>query len=277
MKTETSTFTNAHGCKIFTQSWLPEADGKANVFIIHGLGEHSGRYAEIASYLAQRSFRVHALDHTGHGQSEGLRGYISQFSIFVDTVKDFILRCQAETPNLPSLIIGHSMGGVITSNLLIDHPTLVQGAVLSGPALTTDDAVSDTQKFILKTIAKILPKLPVLQLDANLVCRDKKVVDDYLADPLVNSGKIRAKLIVEILLAGERALSRAAEIKLPMLFLHGEEDGLASPKGSQLMHAAISSDDKEIVLYPDLYHEIFNEECKQEIFATVDNWLNAHC
>lgn len=277
MNTETSTFTNAQGCKIFTRSWLPDTDGKANVFIIHGLGEHSGRYAEIATYLAERGFRVHALDHTGHGRSEGLRAYISQFAIFVDTVKDFILRCQAETPNLPSLIIGHSMGGVITSNLLIDHPKLVQGAILSGPALTTDDAVSDAQKFILKTIAKILPKLPVFQLDASLICRNKQVVDDYLADPLVYSGKIRAKLIVEIVSAGERALSRAAEIKLPMLFLHGEEDALASPKGSQLMHAAISSEDKEIVLYPDLYHEIFNEECKQEIFATVDNWLNAHC
>lgn len=277
MNHETSTFINGQNTRIFTQSWLPDADGKANVFIIHGLGEHSNRYSEIATYLAERGFRVHALDHTGHGQSEGLRGYISQFSVFVETVREFIVRCQTETPNLPNLVIGHSMGGVITSNLLIDYPNLVQAAILSGPALTTDEAVSHVQKLALKAVAKILPTLPVFQLDANLICRDKQVVADYLADPLVNSGKIRAKLIVEIVTAGERALSRAAEIKLPMLFLHGAEDALASPKGSELMYAGISSEDKELVLYPNLYHEIFNEECKQDIFATVDKWLNAHC
>ena len=274
---ESSEFHNAQGDKIFQQSWLPDGPAKADVFIIHGLGEHSGRYSEIAHFLVERGYRAHALDHPGHGKSDGLRAYIDDFSIFTETASDFIKRIQSQNDELPSYIIGHSMGGVITSNLLIDHPSLVAGAILSGPALATDEAVGPVQTFILKLIAKFFPKLPVFQLDANLICRNPAVVEEYLNDPLVYSGKIRARLLIEIVGAGERALQRAAEITLPMLMLHGEEDGLASVKGSQAMFAGISSEDKDIIIYPELFHEIFNEDSKRDIYDTVTNWLDNHC
>ncbi len=276
MTWQSSSFSNTAGYEIYQQHWLPEVPVKAQVFIIHGLGEHGGRYQEIAQYLSQRGYRCHALDHQGHGRSEGRRGYIDRFSSFVDTAADFIRRGKAEAPELPSFMIGHSMGGVIASNLLLDHPQLVDGCILSGPALATDDAIGGVQKAVLKLIARLLPTLPVFGLDARLICRDEKVVENYRADPLVLSGKISARLVAEILAGGERALTRAAEISLPMLLLHGEEDALAHPNGSRRMYRGISSTDKEIVLYPALYHEIFNEDRKLEIYHNVVSWLDRH-
>lgn len=275
MKQSSSEFTNAQGQKIFRQSWLPDAEPSADVFIIHGLGEHSSRYAELAEMLARRGYAVHALDHPGHGRSEGLPAYIERFDIFVETAAQFLREVHNHNGK-PCFVIGHSMGGVITCNLLIDHPELVQAAVLSGPALATDEALGPAQKVVLKAVAKVLPKLPAFQLDAKLICRDPKVVEEYLADPLVYSGKVRVRLLAEIVRAANRAMAEAAKIDIPMLFLHGEDDALASPEGSRKMYQSISSTDKDIVIYPGLYHEIFHEKSKRKIYEKLTDWLDAH-
>src|SRR5690554_823897 len=243
MTRQSNSFKNSAGYDIYQHHWLPEGPAKAQVFIIHGLGEHGGRYNDIAHYLCTQGFRCHALDHQGHGRSAGRRGHIDRFGRFVDDAADFIRRNQAE-PALPSFIIGHSMGGVIASNLLLDHPQLVDGCILSGPALATDDAVGAVQKSALKLISCVLPTLPVFSVDPRLICRNENVVANYINDPLVLSKKISARLVTEILAGGARALHRASEISLPMLMLHGEEDALAHPSGSRRMHQQISATDK---------------------------------
>ncbi len=268
-------FINAYGKKIHTHSW-PVTQARAQVVIVHGLGEHGGRYSELASSLNQRGYSCYALDHQGHGKSEGEPGFIESFAIFVDTAADFIERVKAQAPDLPCIMIGHSMGGVIASNLLIDHPGLVDICALSGPALATDDAIGPLQRRLLKGLAVLLPKARVFSVDPTLVSSDPATVAAYRNDPLVLQGKGCVKLITEILNAAGRALERADAIRIPMLFMHGGADALAHPNGSVRMHDAIASTDKDLVIYPDLYHEIFNEPCRQDIFTELGDWLDQH-
>ena len=126
---------------------------------------------------------------------------------------------------------------------------------------------------MLNTLSKVLPKLPVLQLEANDVCHDPAVVEAYKNDPHVFTGKIRVRLITEILRTADRVLKNAANISLPMLILHGGDDKMASPSGSEKLYAGISSSDKTLKIYPGLYHEIFLEPEKLEIYATIHTWL----
>lgn len=273
MNTQTQGFTNTDGKHIHTHSW-PVANAKAQVVIVHGLGEHGGRYQELAGSLNQRGYSCHALDHQGHGESEGKPGYIDNFTIFVNTVADFITRVKAQSPGLPCIMIGHSMGGVIACNTLIDHPKLVDICALSGPALATDEAIGPVQRLILTGLSALAPKAKVFSVDPTLVSSDPNTVEAYRNDPLVLSGKGCVKLITEILKAAKRALAQADQITVPMLFMHGGADALAHPSGSSRMYESISSRDKDLIIYPGLYHEIFNEPRRQDVYQALGDWLD---
>ncbi|WP_286696043.1 alpha/beta hydrolase [Spongiibacter sp. UBA1325] len=273
MQTENSAFTNRSGQKIFQSSWLPASAPQAVVCIIHGLGEHSGRYAALAESLAAAGFACFALDHPAHGKSDGQQCFIPDFSLLVETARQFIDDSKQRYPDLPSFVIGHSMGGVITTTLLTETPQLVNGAILSGPALATDEAVGPIQRIVLNAISRLFPEAPTFQLDPSLVCSDVSVVDNYLNDPLVFSGKIPARTISEIIRGADSALKKASKITTPLLLLHGENDKLASPEGSKQLYRSCSSEDKELIIYPALFHEIFQEPRRHEIFSRIADWI----
>ena len=181
---------------IFYRRWEVEAP-RAVVLIVHGLGEHSGRYQHVAEALAARGYACLAPDHPGHGRSPGHRCYIGSFDGFypaLDALRDII---DADYPGLPCFIIGHSMGGLITGNYLLTRQSRFAGAAFSGAAFEVPEPPSAAAIFINKIIAVFLPRLGVLQLDASQVSRDAEVVQRYRDDPLVHSGKISARLVVE--------------------------------------------------------------------------------
>ena len=144
---------------------------------------------------------------------------------------------------------------------------------MSGAALATGEVVGPLQKIVLHALSILLPKLPALQLEANDVCHDPAVVEAYRNDPNVYTGKIRVRLISEILRTADSVLKNAASITLPMLILHGGDDKMASSSGSEKLYAGISSSDKTLKIYPKLYHEIFLEPEKYDIYADVNAWL----
>lgn len=273
MTHQQGTLNSRSGCRIYTQNWQPTGKPKAVLILVHGLAEHSNRYVDIANYFTEQGFAVYALDHEGHGHSQGLRGYINRFEDFLNTLDQYCDEVAAQHPGSKLFLVGHSMGGVISTAYLLEHQQKLAGCILSGAALATGDVVSPLQKAFLQGLSKILPKLPVLQLEANDVCHDPAVVEAYRNDPLVFTGKIRARLISEILRTGDHALKNAASITLPMLILHGGDDKMASPTGSEKLYAGISSTDKTLKIYPGLYHEIFLEPEKFEIYAEIHAWL----
>ncbi|POP53918.1 alpha/beta hydrolase [Zhongshania marina] len=273
MTHQQSTLSSNSGCRIYTQNWQPSDEPKAVLILVHGLAEHSNRYVGIANYFTEQGYAVYALDHEGHGHSQGLRGYINSFDDFLTTLDQYLNNIANQHPGKKLFLVGHSMGGVISSAYLLEHQQKLAGCILSGAALATGDVISPVQKVVLNTLSKVLPKLPVLQLEANDVCHDPAVVEAYKNDPHVFTGKIRVRLITEILRTADRVLKNAANISLPMLILHGGDDKMASPSGSEKLYAGISSSDKTLKIYPGLYHEIFLEPEKLEIYATIHTWL----
>lgn len=262
--------------RLFQQSWLPDGAAKAALILVHGFGEHSGRYEHVARYFTERGFAVYAIDHEGHGKSDGTPGHVERFSVYFDGVTRIVERARAEQGDIPLFLVGHSMGGLIAAAYLMDHQDEFAGCVLSGPALASDAAPPSWLRSINRLLSALLPKLGMIKLDATGVSRDPDVVERYLADPLVFKGKLTARLLDELLGQADAVLAHAGEIRLPILLLHGEADQLTAPSGSIALHETVASDDKTLKIYPGLFHEIFNEPEKEQVLADMYAWLDQH-
>ncbi len=274
MKHSEGTFT-VNGCSIYFQYWVPESDPRAVMLVVHGAGEHSGRYDRLAEYCAARGYAVAALDHPGHGRSEGQRVHVQRFDDYLRALEHFHARVKSDFQGVPQFLLGHSLGGLISSHYLLAHQQDFVGCVLSGPAIKTDIEPGLVQTWLIRTLSLVYPTAGVLQLDASGVSRDEAEVERYLNDPLVYNGKLSARLVSELFGAMGEIHTLAAGIQLPLLLLHGGDDAMASPEGSRLLHDRVSSQDKSLKIYPGLYHEIFNEPEHPEIFKELLDWCDA--
>lgn len=273
MKHTDGNFKGARDLNIYYQEWLPDVDVKAVLLIVHGLGEHSGRYMNIVDHFLPLGYAVYGLDHIGHGKSEGEREFIEQFSDFTETLAIFYKMISEWQTNKPIFILGHSMGGLITTYYLLDHQSDFEGAIISAPAIKIGEGISQTTITIGRILSKIAPKMGLLALDVNAISRDPKVVDAYINDPMVFHGKTPARLAAELLSAMQRVDAEIREIKLPFIAVHGSEDSLADPGGSQMLYDSASSKDKTLKIYTGLYHEVFNEPEREQVLKDVEDWL----
>ncbi|WP_281223283.1 alpha/beta hydrolase [Photobacterium sanguinicancri] len=270
-------FTSLSGKQIYTQSWQPEGNRPhAIVIVVHGLGEHSGRYQNLIQTLLPHNITVYGLDHTGHGKSEGKRVYIDKFDEFIDTLDSYVDQVKETRPDCPLFLIGHSMGGLITSTYLLQHQNKVNGAVLSAPAIQPPAQISPLLIKLGKYIAAIAPALPAVALDIKGISRDPSVIERYLQDPLVHSGNVTAGLSRQIQLAMDNMAQNAHLINLPLLILQGTEDRLVNPRGANFLVNAVSSTDKTLKQYDGLYHELFNEPEKEHVLKDLSEWLALH-
>ncbi len=258
------------------QCWLPDSQAHAVILIVHGLAEHGGRYEYVADFLNANGYAVYAMDHIGHGNSTGKRGQLNRFSQFLDGVSSLKNIIQKEHPELPVFLLGHSMGGLIAANYLLENQSQFSGCILSGPAIVTTDEPPKLLLMINKILSIMVPNFGMLQLDAKGVSRDPAVVQKYIDDPLVFNGKISSRFIAEMFSAMATVRNNAADISLPLLIMHGEADLLTSVEGSKILHAGVASKDKTLRIYPDLYHEIFNEPEKDTILAELQEWILKH-
>ena len=245
------------------------------LLLVHGLAEHSTRYAGFAEFFTAAGFTVYTFDHPGHGKSDGRRCHIRRFSDYTDSLGTVLTRAKEENPGVPIILVGHSMGGLISAAFLPEHQSEFAAAVLSGPAIKAPQQPSAFAFFMLKIMSALFPRLGAMQLDASAVSRDPQVVSDYENDPLVFRGKVSARLASEVFQAMDRVLADAARIRLPVLMLHGGSDSLTSVEGSEAMNERISSGDKKLIVYDGLYHEIFNEPERVEVMGDMKEWLEA--
>lgn len=264
----------AAGATLFLQIWMPTAP-KAVILLAHGYAEHVGRYAAFAQQAADAGYAVYALDHWGHGQSTGQRGFVPDFSVFLDGMTALLAYVEAHQPQLPRFLLGHSMGGLIAASHLVGHQTSYTAAVLSGPAVQPGTPPSRATRWIGHILSRLFPQTGLIQLDAAAISRDPDVVARYVADPLVHTGKMSARLAAEMLKAMDALQTSAHQLRLPMLVAFGAEDRLAAPQGGAALVAAIASQDKEFRLLPGLYHEIFNEPEGADVIQGVLAWMDA--
>ena len=191
MQHSEGTFSGVRNATIYYQSWLPDGNVKAVLLIVHGLGEHSGRYMNVVNRFVPLGYAVYALDHLGHGKSDGTREYVERFDDFTDTLARYYRMVAGWQPGKPIFLIGHSMGGLIATTYLLDHQADFRGAIISAPAIAVGANVSPVTIALGKVAAVLAPKLGVLALDINGVSRDPAVVQAYVADPLNFQGKTR--------------------------------------------------------------------------------------
>lgn len=258
--------------QIFWQSWGPESEPCAAVVIVHGASEHSGRYDHVAKALVADRCVVYALDHRGHGRSDGPRALIDRLAAAVADVDRLVSRVRAEHPELPIIMLGHSMGATIALSYTIRHQERLTGLILSGP-LAALEAAPAGLRLLGRALSTLAPRLPLIDIDASQVSRDPAVVRAYEADPLNHHGKLPARTVDELARAIDGFPEAVTTITLPVLILYGSDDGLAPPSGAKMLERRIGSADLTVIAYPGLFHEILNEPEREAVLTDIRAWL----
>jgi acylglycerol lipase len=269
-------FKGVRDVNIYYQAWLPEAEVKAVLLVVHGLGEHCGRYMNVVNHCVPLGYAVYGLDHIGHGKSAGKREMVARFDDFTTTLTIFYNMVKGWQPGKPIFLLGHSMGGLIATYYLLDHQADFKGAVISAPAIKISESITSTTITLGKILSILAPEKGLLGLDASHVSRDPQVVSAYVNDPLVFHAKTPARLAAELLKGMLRVEAEVAKITLPFIVVQGSEDKLVDPRGAQMLYDRASSQDKTIKVYPGFYHEVFNEPERAQVLGDVETWLAGH-
>jgi acylglycerol lipase len=269
-----SSFAGAGGLEIYWRAWQPDGDAAGVVVIAHGAGEYSDRYAHVAQRLVDEGFAVYAIEHRGHGRSQGPRALIDRIDNAVADLDKLVVLAADEHPGAPLFLLGHSMGGTIALSYTLAHQRRLAGLVLSGP-LAALEAVPAPMRITAKALSVVAPRTQLIAIDSSLVSRDSAVVDDYRADPLVHHGKLPVRTVVELADAIERFPEAVGAITVPTLIMYGTEDRLCPPQGSVMLSECIGSSDKTLKAYQGLYHEILNEPERDQVLDDLCAWLSA--
>ncbi len=256
-----------HGC-----IWPTEGEAKGTVCLVHGLGEHIGRYEHVAKALNEAGWDVAGFDQRGHGRSGGRRGVIPSYASLLDDTRLFLVRQRHRQQGKSVALYGHSMGGNLVLNFLLQKPgtDLPQKAIVTSPALQLP--VSNSQIILSKWASKILPHVTMKNgIPASKLSRDRAVVEAYQQDPLVHD-RISLLLAHCLFHYGEHAMNCGDAISVPTLLLHGRADAVCLIGGSETLATAASQIDFRT--WEEGFHELHNEPNREEILQTIVQWLN---
>ena len=270
-----STFIATDGNNVIVQDWPldPTVTLRGVVVVVHGLGEHAGRYDHVARQLNAWGFAVRGYDQCGHGESNGARGSLPTDTRLLDDLADIVDSTRARMrEDTPLILLGHSMGGLVVGRFVSLGLRKVDGLVMSSPAL--DAGMNAFQKFLVSVLPKIAPDLRVGNgVKPQFLSHDLAVVAAYKADPLVHD-RISARLARFIAQAGPQTLALAAQWTVPTLLMYAGDDHLLNADGSRAFAKLAPKNVVTTRCFDTLYHEIFNELDAKPVFATLKQWLD---
>ena len=258
--------------RLFWQAWDPDVPADRGVVLVHGAAEHGGRYAYVAERLVSEGYAAYAIDHRGHGRSDGPRALINRFDDLVEDLDLFVSRVREEHGGRAPFLVGHSLGGAVALRFAIGRGGDIAGLAVSGPAVATQ-AVPIAVKGAARILSVLAPRLPVLKIEANAISRDAEVVRAYQCDPLNYNGRLPARTLSEIMLSMAWLPRRVGALRTPLLLLHGSDDRLCPPDGSRMVHSLATSTDKTLKIYDGLYHEVFNEPERGQVVDDLVAWI----
>jgi alpha-beta hydrolase superfamily lysophospholipase len=265
-------FAAPDGLTLFRRAWLPDEVTRV-LLVVHGFGEHSGRYDELGAWFAARGCAVHALDHRGHGRSGGPRTHVDRFAQLLDDLAQFHALVREEHPAVPITLLAHSMGGLIALAYLAERRPSLSGAIVSGPALAPDRALPPLRVWLARALRRVTPRLSLAAgLDLTGLSRDEEVLRRYVADPLVVR-TMTTSLAAELLAASAATRERAGSIVTPVLLMHGKQDTLCPVAATEEFAAQLTAAGSALRVYPELRHEIFNEPEREQVFADAWRWI----
>lgn len=266
------------GINLFEQWWLPEggsAKSKAAVIFVHGLKDHSRRYAETAKRLAHKNYSVYAFDLRGHGDSEGQRVWVDSFDDYIKDLEVFYDLVAKKEPNKPIFIFGHSMGGAIVTIFAIKKIRPVAGIILSAPAIRPTEDVGFFTITSARIAGTLTPSLAVLKLEPEKFSRDQAVVKATKEDPLIYQENGPARTARELFGAMSYIQEHMHELNVPFIAMHGQKDYLTNYMGSTDLFQKARTKTKTIKLYPETYHDLLHEPEKDKIYEDILTWLEA--
>lgn len=257
------------GIKLRTRSWIASNE-IARVILVHGYAEHADRYNYLGHELNHHGISLFGYDHRGHGKSEGRRAYIDSFT---DYLEDLSIFHKSVDNGTPLFIYGHSLGGLIVAQYVVDYQPACNGILLSAAALKVNEDLSPILQKMSGILGKLVPKMKTIKLESKMISKDQNVVRAYEEDPLVYTEGIPARTGAEILATTKRIQKSADSFSLPVLIMHGGADQLTEPAASKNFFTQCASTDKELQIYDGLYHEIINEPEKDEVIANFRSWI----
>ena len=269
------TFEGAGGVRLFSQYWKQQ-NPKAVLIIVHGLKDHGGRYESLGEQLAGHGYAVFALDLRGHGKSEGERAFVRSFDEYLQDLEIFHERVRHMESGRPLFIFGHSMGGAIALLYTLTRKPAISGLLLSAPALKVPSNISSLLVWFTKRIGGIAPKRPVLKLDNNLFTRDADFLATMNGDPLIDNKPHPARTAAELLRAIERIQKTMSTLDIPILVMHGTDDKITNPEGSQQLEDVAISRDKTLKLYQGHYHDLLHDLGNSTVSDDLLRWLENH-
>ncbi len=271
MKNKLSQFISKEGIKLSIQTWTIN-EPVAELILIHGGAEYTGRYNWVAKILNENKINVHSFDLRGHGNSGGERANITTFDEYIDDVHLFIENLKLSNDKI--FILGHSLGGLIAMTYLTKYPdTKCRGVILSGPGLKLAEGISPLLIKISSVLSALFPKLKTQKLNVQHISRDPKVIEDFVNDPLINHEGFKARYAGEFVRSMIEIRKHYSSFNFPVLIMHGSADKLADPQGSQWMYDEISSADKTLEILDGLYHGILDEPEKNEVIGKIIEWI----
>lgn len=272
MTVENYTINAGKGTKLFCQSWQPDSPQKAALFIVHGLGEHLGRYEELALFMVELGIGVFAFDHRGHGHSEGKKGHAASLEQLIEDTEFALMKCRSIFLDIPICIYGHSMGGQITATFLKKIKSKeLSGAIISSAWFELASPPPAWQIKIIKQIKKIIPRLALSnRLDPEQISSVPEEVELYKKDPLVHD-RISFALFKALYLNGLKLLTEEKQAKIPVLICHGDKDKITSYSASK-QYATNLGEKASFKTWTGSYHEPHHDKDKKEVMQYYANW-----
>jgi len=278
MRTFEAKFDGTDAVSFYVRGWEPEPESKpkAVIVLIHGLGEHVGRYEHVAQALTDAGYVTAGFDLRGHGKSGGARGHFPSLDAVMDDITRFRQFLSTRYPNQKQFMYGHSLGGLLILTYTLQNRSGLTGAIVTGPGLRSALQEQKAKIALVKILGSLLPALIIpSDLDAKTLSRDPQVVQKYVDDPLVH-GKMSLGFSKAGLSAIDYCFAHAKEYTYPLLILQGKADRLVYPSGGEdfARLAAENNPDVTLKLWDGLYHEIHNEPEQAEVFKTMIGWLD---
>lgn len=275
MKQEEMKWTTFDGLPLFAQRWEPDSGAKGVINLVHGLGEHSGRYKLWAERFINAGYALVSFDLRGHGRSGGQRGDTPSFDHFTDDISILLEKTKEMYPGIPTFIYGHSLGGMLVLFYLIQRQPNLKGAIVTSPGLRT---MVDQQKVkiaAVRILGTLLPKASIPNgLEIEGLSRDDTVIEAYRNDPLVHD-KVSLRMGKGMIETIEFIFNNAAKISIPLLLMHGSGDRICYASGSEEL-ASLMDEDCSLKLFEGCYHELHNEPEKDDVFKFLMEWINSY-
>ncbi len=262
------------GLEMYSKAWLPSGKARGVACLVHGVGEHIGRYQADGEALAGAGYILAGFDQRGFGKSEGRRGHTPSLEAYFDDIDLFLAEIAKLYPDQPRFLYGQSMGGILVLAYTPLRQAEVVGVIATAPGLKTVLEEQKLKVFLAKVLGKILPTFTLDSgIDAQMLSRDPRVADEYTKDPLVHT-LITASWGKTMLRAIDLVFENAPRFPLPLLLMHGTKDEINYPRGSQMFAELAPKDKVTLKMWDGFKHELHTDPEKAEVFKVMTGWLD---